>query len=181
MVMEYARGGELKEYIKSKGKLSELEAHAIFTQILDAVDHCHLFNVIHRDLKLENLLFLDPTHSYIKVVDFGIAGLIQDNKADKSNAGSLRYMAPEIVTGKNTEAQPALDVWSMGCILFALVCGELPFYGETPKEIIKRIKLGSYFFPEDCDISPNLKRLIKKMLILDYKKRITIKEILKES
>eukprot|EP00826_Nyctotherus_ovalis_P034934 TRINITY_DN2953_c0_g1_i13.p1 TRINITY_DN2953_c0_g1~~TRINITY_DN2953_c0_g1_i13.p1 ORF type:complete len:338 (+),score=55.20 TRINITY_DN2953_c0_g1_i13:846-1859(+) len=177
--MEYASGGELKDYLKSKGKLTELEAHDIFVQILQAVNHCHALNIIHRDLKLENVLFLNAEHKKIKIVDFGIAGLIQDNKADKSKAGSLRYMAPEILTGKNIEARPALDVWSMGCMLFALVCGELPFNGNTVAEIIERIKLGSYTFPKNSSISADCKSLIHKMLLTDYKKRITIKEILR--
>lgn len=180
IVMEYASGGELKDYLKSKGRLPELEARDIFAQILQAINHCHALNIIHRDLKLENVLFLNAEHKKIKLVDFGIAGLIQDNKAEKSRAGSLRYMAPEILTGENTEARPALDVWSMGCILFALVCGELPFNGKTVGEIIERIKSGSYAFPKDSSTSASCRSLIRRMLLADHRRRITIKEILRD-
>ena len=73
-------------------------------------------------------------------MDFGIAGLVIDNLPDKTRAGSLKYMAPEVLTEQNTDARPAIDVWSMGCILFAMLCGELPFTGKTVGEVTEKIK-----------------------------------------
>jgi serine/threonine protein kinase len=86
--------------------------------------------VIHRDLKLENILFADAMKLRIKIVDFGIAGIAAKNvMGEKSEMGSLLYVAPEVLTGKDTSATPALDVWSMGCIFYALLTGSLPFLG----------------------------------------------------
>lgn len=175
--MEFASGGELKDYLCSRGRLSEAEARLLFVQILKAVDHCHLLKVIHRDLKLENILFSDSEHRKIKVVDFGIAGLIQDDKAEKSRAGSCKYMAPEVLSEENTEAKPSLDVWSAGCILFALVCGELPFNGSKTSEVVCKAVKGQYQFPADSLVSYHCRKLIRSMLNVDYRKRITVKEI----
>ncbi len=111
-------------------------------------------------------------------MDFGIAGLVQDDKAEKSRAGSLKYMAPEVLSGANTEAHPGLDVWSMGCLLFAMVCGELPFTGKTSGEIVEKIKKGEYQFPHNSGVSYHCRKLIRSMLTIDYIKRIGIKEIL---
>eukprot|EP00826_Nyctotherus_ovalis_P047743 TRINITY_DN5536_c0_g1_i11.p1 TRINITY_DN5536_c0_g1~~TRINITY_DN5536_c0_g1_i11.p1 ORF type:complete len:350 (+),score=72.40 TRINITY_DN5536_c0_g1_i11:725-1774(+) len=178
IVMEFAQGGELKSYLNSKGKLSENEAREILIQMLEAIEHCHALNVIHRDLKLENIVFADLDHKHIKIVDFGIAGLIQENKAEKSKAGTLRYMAPEILSGRNIEARSSLDVWSMGCILFALVCGQLPFDSNTSRDIIGKIRKGRWEFPEDSCVSHSCQKLIRRMLLVDYKERATIREIL---
>jgi len=178
-IMEFASGGELKDYLYERGRLSETEARLLFIQMLSAVNHCHSLRVIHRDLKLENILFADLGHRKIKVVDFGIAGLIQDDKAEKSKAGSSKYMAPEVLSDENIEARPSLDVWSMGCILFALVTGELPFNGKRTSEIIQKIIKGEYRFPADSVVSYHCRKLIRSMLNMDYRKRIAVKEIFK--
>lgn len=178
IVMEFAQGGELKSYLASKGKLPENEAREILVQMLEAIEHCHALDVIHRDLKLENIVFADLDHKRIKIVDFGIAGLIQENKAEKSKAGTLRYMAPEVLSGRNIEARASLDVWSMGCILFALVCGQLPFDGRTARDIISKIRKGHWKFPEDSCISRRCENVIRKMLVVDYRERASIREIL---
>jgi len=179
IIMEYASGGELGAYIKEKQRLEEQEALDIFIQLLHAVQHCHALGVIHRDLKLENILFADSLKKTIKVVDFGIAGFIINKTGDKSKAGSLKYIAPEIITEKNTEARASIDVWSIGCILFAMLCGCLPFNGKSSSEIINKIKAGSFEFPSNVELSESSKDLIKRMLVVDYKKRITIEELWK--
>jgi len=179
IVMEYAGGGELKEYMKTREKLDESEARNIFRQILDAIAHCHAHNVIHRDLKMENVLFSDTDHKHIKLVDFGIAGLVLDeNTAEKSKAGSLKYMAPEVLSGENLEARPALDIWGMGCMLFGMVCGELPFNGKSSIEIIEKIKKGEYQFPHNSTVSYQCRKLIRSMLNVDATKRISVREIM---
>ncbi|RYZ33083.1 MAG: hypothetical protein EOP49_36460, partial [Sphingobacteriales bacterium] len=141
--MEYLEGGELGEYLKERGQLTESEALGIFKQLVDAVHFCHMNKIIHRDLKLENILFESKDSNVIKVVDFGIAGLYSGYKFDVSDAGSLKYMAPEVITGKNRAANPAIDVWSMGCILYTLLHGETPFNGSK-REIIDGIVKGEY-------------------------------------
>ncbi len=111
-------------------------------------------------------------------MDFGIAGLIIDNMPDKSKAGSLKYMAPEVLSEENIEASPALDVWSLGCILFAMVCGELPFTGKTSREIVDKIKRADFSFPEaGFKLTYHCRNLISRMLALEYGARITVEQI----
>eukprot|EP00826_Nyctotherus_ovalis_P014707 TRINITY_DN14116_c0_g3_i1.p1 TRINITY_DN14116_c0_g3~~TRINITY_DN14116_c0_g3_i1.p1 ORF type:complete len:380 (+),score=120.43 TRINITY_DN14116_c0_g3_i1:649-1788(+) len=177
IIMEYVSGGELKDYVVRKGRLEEAEALEIFIQLLNAVQHCHTLGVVHRDLKLENILFTNSSRKDIKVVDFGIAGLMRNNMGDRSRAGSLKYMAPEVLTEESTEARASLDVWSMGCILFAVLCGDLPFTGKTPQDVAAKVKACSFAFPSDAKLSRYSKDLIQKMLNPDYTKRITIREM----
>lgn len=144
IVMEYASGGELKGYLDKRGRLDEEEAQEIFYQLIQAVYYCHSKRIIHRDLKLNNIVFARPNSREIKIVDFGISGLHALNNAEKSLAGSLKYMAPEILTGTNTAADPAIDIFSLGVILFALVTGKLPFDGSDASVIKKKIIKGLY-------------------------------------
>lgn len=177
-LMEYLEGGELGEYLKSRGQLTESEALAIFRQLLDAVHFCHMNKIIHRDLKLENILFESKESNVIKVVDFGIAGLYSGYKFDVSDAGSLKYMAPEVITGKNRAANPAIDVWSMGCILYTLLHGETPFNGSK-KEIIDAIVRGEYRIDPKVKsrVSPECIDLMRGMLIVDCDHRLSTFDI----
>ena len=95
MIMEYAGGGELYQYVESKGFLDEIEARRIFIQIVNAMSYCHNRGIVHRDLKLENILMKSTTDLIIKVVDFGIAGVCEGKKKEKVDAGSIAYMPPE--------------------------------------------------------------------------------------
>lgn len=140
-VMEYCSGGELKHHLYEKGPLPEDECYSIILQIVEAVRQCHNSNIIHRDLKLENILFSDATHSRIKIVDFGIAGMfVRAGLGSKGNAGSLRYMAPEILNESGTSSTPALDIWSIGVIIYALLTKRMPFRGATREEVIENIQ-----------------------------------------
>lgn len=110
-VMEYCRGGELKQYIEQNAPLEETTAFNIACQIADAIRYCHNSRVVHRDLKLENILFATETKEQIKIVDFGIAGMFALGKeGDASDAGSLLYIAPEVLSGKDNRTNPALDI-----------------------------------------------------------------------
>lgn len=101
------------------------------------MSYCHHKNVIHRDLKLENILLENSNSSVIKIVDFGIAGLaINVNNIDNMDMGSLRYMAPEVLSKKVKKAGANIDIWAMGVILYALLFGTLPFDGNNAIEII---------------------------------------------
>ena len=134
--MEYLGGGELKNYIKHGQPLSEPDALEIFTQILRAIEYCHNSKIIHRDLKLENIMKVSEKSNQIKIVDFGIAGLFAGLKSEITKAGSINYLSPEVVTGKNLNASPAMDIWAMGCILYAMLIGELPFDDPHHKEVV---------------------------------------------
>jgi serine/threonine protein kinase len=120
------------EYLRSKGKLEESEARQIFSQMLDTVHYCHNKGIIHRDIKLDNIVFADSSRKKIKIIDFGVSGIF---RGEKSKAGSLQYMAPEVLSGWNIESLPGIDVWSLGCILYELLSGEALFQGQ--KEDVK--------------------------------------------
>ncbi|EDK31740.2 Serine/Threonine kinase domain protein (macronuclear) [Tetrahymena thermophila SB210] len=178
-IMEYLQGGELLEYVTKKGRLSELEARQFFRQIVDAIQYCHKENVIHRDLKLENILLSQSSSSsIIKIIDFGIAGVGNLN-TNKLNVGSLRYMAPEVLLKQVQSLQKSIDIWSLGVILYTLVVGNLPFNGETPSEIIKKITTGSYSFPAQVEgiLTDEIKDLITNILIVNPEKRFALKQI----
>lgn len=96
MIMEYASGGELYKFVEEKGKLDEVTARTIFLQIVNAMSFCHNRGIVHRDLKLENVLFKTQGEMLIKVVDFGIAGVCAGSRKDKVDAGSIAYMPPEV-------------------------------------------------------------------------------------
>eukprot|EP01080_Neovahlkampfia_damariscottae_P007649 gene7649-11970_t len=172
MVMEYVSGGELFEYIVSKGKLSEMEARRLFQQIICGVEYCHLFNVVHRDLKPENILLDDDKN--VKIADFGLSNIMNDGQFLKTSCGSPNYAAPEVISGK-LYAGPEVDVWSCGVILYALLCGKLPFDEESISSLFDKIKTANYQMPDF--VSKGAKDLINKMLQVDPLKRATIADI----
>jgi len=173
MVMEYVTGGELFDYIVKNGKLSEDESRRLFQQMISGVDYCHHHMVVHRDLKPENLL-LDPLHKCIKIADFGLSNMMQDGDFLKTSCGSPNYAAPEVISGK-LYAGPEVDVWSCGVILYAFLCAKLPFDDENIPTLFKKIREGVFTIPDF--VSSQCTDLIKKMLVVDPVKRITINEI----
>ncbi|KAK5583102.1 hypothetical protein RB653_004692 [Dictyostelium firmibasis] len=173
MVMEYVTGGELFEYIVKNGKLSEDESRRLFQQMISGVDYCHHHMVVHRDLKPENLL-LDPINRCIKIADFGLSNMMQDGDFLKTSCGSPNYAAPEVISGK-LYAGPEVDVWSCGVILYAFLCAKLPFDDENIPMLFKKIREGVFSIPDF--VTPSCADLIRKMLVVDPVKRITIHEI----
>lgn len=172
MVMEYVSSGELFDYIVSNGRLSEDKARRFFQQILSGIEYCHQHMVVHRDLKPENLL-LDSENN-LRIADFGLSNVMKDGDFFKTSCGSPNYAAPEVISGK-LYAGPEVDVWSMGVILYALLCGSLPFDDENIPNLFKKIKGGIYTLPGH--IGEPTKDLIAKMLVVDPLQRITIAEI----
>ncbi|KAM3269135.1 SNF1-related protein kinase catalytic subunit alpha KIN10 [Capsicum chacoense] len=172
VVMEYVKSGELFDYIVEKGRLHEDEARKFFQQIIAGVEYCHRNMVVHRDLKPENLL-LDARRN-VKIADFGLGNIMRDGHFLKTSCGSPNYAAPEVVSGK-LYAGPEVDVWSCGVILYALLCGTLPFDDENIPNLFKKIKSGVYTLPSH--LSPSARDLIPRLLIVDPMKRITVPEI----
>lgn len=170
-VMEYCSGGELKKHVETRGPLPLEEVTSIAIQIVDAIQYCHNARVVHRDLKLENILFADSLHSRIKIVDFGIAGMLTVNgQGDSSNAGSLLYLAPEVLSRTDNTSTPALDIWSIGCILYVLLTGIHPFQATNTREAMKLILNCRY--PElPPFVTLPWKRLIKGILRKNPAKR----------
>ncbi|CCI47099.1 unnamed protein product [Albugo candida] len=172
MVLEYVAGGELFDYIVSKGRLMPEEARHFFHQILSGVEYCHFHRIVHRDLKPENLL-LDADNN-VKIADFGLSNIMQDGDFLRTSCGSPNYAAPEVISG-SLYAGPEVDVWSCGVILYALLCGSLPFDDESIPNLFKKIRGGMYSLPSH--LSEYARDLIPRMLIVDPMKRITIPEI----
>lgn len=172
LVNEYVSGGELFDYIVSKGRLSADEARSFFHQIVSGVEYCHFQKIVHRDLKPENLLL--DANSNIKIADFGLSNLMRDGDFLRTSCGSPNYAAPEVISG-HLYAGPEVDVWSCGVILYALLCGSLPFDDESIPNLFKKIKSGMYSLP--THLSQLAKNLIPRMLEVDPMKRITIPEI----
>ncbi|KAM3335879.1 hypothetical protein ACQJBY_030046 [Aegilops geniculata] len=176
VVMEYCQNGELFDYIVEKGRLQEDEARRIFQQIISGVEYCHRNRVVHRDLKPENLL-LDSKYN-VKLVDFGLSNVMHDGHFLKTSCGSLNYAAPELISG-NLYAGPEVDVWCCGVILYALLCGRVPFEDDNLPKLFKKIKVrqngGFYIIPSY--LSDLAMDLIRRILIVDPMKRITIREI----
>ena len=136
VIMEYVSGGELFDYIVSRGRLPADEARRFFHQIVSAVEYCHYHHIVHRDLKPENLL-LDSDNN-IKLADFGLSNVVHDGHFLRTSCGSPNYAAPEVISG-NLYAGPEVDVWSCGVILYAVLCGTLPFDDASIPNLFKKI------------------------------------------
>ncbi|XP_075781338.1 serine/threonine-protein kinase MARK1 isoform X5 [Pelodiscus sinensis] len=175
LVMEYASGGEVFDYLVAHGRMKEKEARAKFRQIVSAVQYCHQKCIVHRDLKAENLL-LDADMN-IKIADFGFSNEFTiGNKLD-TFCGSPPYAAPELFQGKKYDG-PEVDVWSLGVILYTLVSGSLPFDGQNLKELRERVLRGKYRIP--FYMSTDCENLLKKLLVLNPVKRGSLEQIMKD-
>ena len=128
---------------------------------------------MHRDLKLENVLFKDRDELFVTVIDFGISGVCIADHADKVDAGSIMYMAPECFV-KEPKTNPALDVWAIGMMFYAMLYGSHPFYSKDEEELVNNIKHAEIIFHEEEIVSEDAKNVIKRMLDRDPSKRIEL-------
>ncbi|XP_028902483.1 5'-AMP-activated protein kinase catalytic subunit alpha-2 isoform X1 [Ornithorhynchus anatinus] len=172
MVMEYVSGGELFDYICKHGRVEEAEARRLFQQILSAVDYCHRHMVVHRDLKPENVLL--DAHMNAKIADFGLSNMMSDGEFLRTSCGSPNYAAPEVISGR-LYAGPEVDLWSCGVILYALLCGALPFDDEYVPALFKKIRGGVFHIPDH--LPRPVATLLTHMLRVDPLERSTIKDI----
>ncbi|CAH0398789.1 unnamed protein product [Chilo suppressalis] len=174
LILELGDGGDLYDYImRHESGLSESLARDYFRQIVRAISYCHRLHVVHRDLKPENVVFFEKL-GIVKLTDFGFSNKFCPGQKLETSCGSLAYSAPEILLGDSYDA-PAVDVWSLGVILYMLVCGQAPFQEANDSETLTMIMDCKYTIPPH--ISNTCKRLIGRMLVRDPEKRATLSEI----
>jgi MAP/microtubule affinity-regulating kinase len=173
IVMEYICAGDLLSYIKKRGKLTEQVAKFIFKQIVLSLQYIHSHNIVHRDIKLDNILI--DLDNNIKICDFGVSKIVKKGEPMMEQCGTPAYIAPEILLNKGYEGF-GVDIWSAGVVLYAMLGGTVPFKGNNIDELHDLIIKGE--FKPLKDISPDATHLIRSILEVDPKKRIGTKDIL---
>jgi calcium/calmodulin-dependent protein kinase I len=181
LVLELLEGGELFDVIVEKGHFSEAEAASVMRQVTHAIKYLHKIGIVHRDLKPENLLCDKKGDDFnVKITDFGLAKLRDSNgtAAMSTACGTPGYVAPEVLRSNSYDA--SVDMWSLGVILYILLCGFPPFYHEQTPMLYEQIKKADYDFPDPywTNISSEAKDLVTKLLELDVKKRYTPDQVL---
>jgi len=172
LVSEYAKQGEIFEYIARNGRMSETVARRKFWEIVSAINFCHNRRVVHRDLKAENLL-LDGQGN-VKIADFGFSTFWSPKEQLDTWCGSPPYAAPEVFLGQKYTG-PEVDIWSLGVVLYVLICGALPFDGATLQILRDRVLSGRFRIP--YFLSVECESLIRKMLVVDPVKRFTMWQV----
>jgi serine/threonine-protein kinase SRK2 len=189
LVMEYAPGGDLFSLVQSQKGLAEEDARWFFQQIVVAVDYCHKLGVCSRDIKLENTLLDSSPRPLVKLCDFGFSKDSNYHSAPTSRVGTPAYLAPEVIKAGEGAMYSgnAADIWSMGVLLYVMLCGSYPFRRREDDAknsaakmdaLLNRIKAVDYSFPSHVNISDGAKGLVRTMLVGDPSQRATIKDIM---
>ena len=173
IVMEYICAGNLLTYIRKRSKLNEQNAKVIFKQIALGLHYIHSHGIVHRDIKLDNILI--DLNNIVKICDFGVSKKLSKGTIMKEQCGTPAYMAPELLKGKGYEGC-GVDLWSVGVVLYAMLSGTVPFKGNDIKELHTAIMKGTYKQIED--ISQEATHLVRALLEVDPRKRITIEQVL---
>lgn len=173
MLFEYVSGGQMLDYIVAHGSLKESQARKFCRGIGSALEYCHYNNIVHRDLKIENIMI--NNQGEIKIIDFGLSNLFTNDHLLKTYCGSLYFAAPELLSAKPYKG-PEVDIWSFGVVLFVLVCGRVPFDDKSVSNLHEKIKKGYIEYPDH--LSPECIDLLKKMLVVDVNKRATISQVI---
>ena len=174
LIMEYCNHGELYNQIIQNKKLSEKEASYYYYQLINGLEYIHSKGIVHRDLKPENLLI--GKGNILKIIDFGLSNFFNEQNLLKTPCGSPCYASPEMVSGNKYNGFK-IDIWSSGIILYAMLCGYLPFEDKDNDELFKKILECKLEFPRF--LSFNSKDLIKKILVTNPERRICINDIKK--
>lgn len=183
LVQELCSGGELFDAITKspEGMFSEARASNVIRQVASALQYLHEKGIAHRDLKPENILYFDKEQTVIKIMDFGLARVLDSNDVTlMTRCGTLHYVAPEVLSrqqGYNNKC----DMWSLGVVTYVLLCGYLPFYQEDRATTARLIRLGRYEYdPEEWSaITENAKDLIDNLILIDVDKRFSADQVLK--
>lgn len=173
MVTEYVNGGQMLDYIISHGRLRERVARKFARQIGSALEYCHRNNVVHRDLKIENILISQSGN--IKIIDFGLSNLYDPTTHLATFCGSLYFAAPELLNAR-VYTGPEVDVWSFGVVLYVLVCGKVPFDDQSMPALHAKIKRGLVEYP--VWLSAECKHLLSRMLVTNPAARASLHEVL---
>jgi calcium/calmodulin-dependent protein kinase I len=179
IIMELMSGGDLFDRIGTKKSYSEADARDLVNKMLKAVAICHQKNIAHCDMKPKNLLLVsEDDDSFIKLADFGFAARVHQPKSLTKQCGTPFFVAPEILMRRPYDQQS--DMWSVGCIVYLLLSGNLPFLGRSQKELFRKIISGKYEFREEIwsEISEDAKDLVKKLLVSDPDVRLSAKKAL---
>ena len=184
LINEYCSGGELYNYI-NHSKLNEQQLSVLFYQVFSGLCYLHENNILHRDMKPENILIskkeidllTEEEYFWIQIIDFGTAKIFEQNKTENSIVGSFYYIAPEVLEKDYNEK---CDTWSVGVILYMFLVGRPPFDGKSGEEIINSIKTKNFDESNQNFVkrSPEVKDLVKGLLIKDKNKRLSAKEAL---
>ncbi len=177
-VMDYAEGGELTQLINSDIEIPENKIKDIFKQIIEGVKFIHSKNVIHRDLKPNNILFLDKEKTHVVIIDFGISGISNGLNKEIIQAGTFKFTPPEILTKNNFQSSNKIDIWSLGVILYLMYFKKYPFDGINDKEIRKKVERDELKFPIGIKIRKSLVNLLRGMFEKNAKRRIDCNDIL---
>ncbi|KIV78989.1 hypothetical protein, variant [Exophiala sideris] len=173
MLFEYVNGGQMLDYIIAHGRLKEKQARKFARQIASALDYCHRNSIVHRDLKIENILI--SKSGDIKIIDFGLSNLYSPRSLLKTFCGSLYFAAPELLQARQYTG-PEVDVWSFGIVLYVLVCGKVPFDDQSMPQLHAKIKRGVVDYPQW--LTAECKSIISRMLVVDPKERASLQEIM---
>ncbi|KIW91255.1 uncharacterized protein Z519_08151 [Cladophialophora bantiana CBS 173.52] len=173
MLFEYVNGGQMLDYIIAHGRLKEKQARKFARQIASALDYCHRNSIVHRDLKIENIL-ISKTGD-IKIIDFGLSNLYSPRSLLKTFCGSLYFAAPELLQARQYTG-PEVDVWSFGIVLYVLVCGKVPFDDQSMPQLHAKIKRGVVDYPQW--LTAECKNIISRMLVVDPRDRASLQEIM---
>ncbi|CAG8519325.1 11739_t:CDS:2 [Ambispora gerdemannii] len=173
MFFEYVNGGQMLDYIISHGKLKEKHARKFARQIASALDYCHRNSIVHRDLKIENILI--SKSGAIKIIDFGLSNLYSPRGHLSTFCGSLYFAAPELLNAK-LYTGPEVDVWSFGIVLYVLVCGKVPFDDQSMPALHAKIKRGIVEYPSW--LSNDCRNLLSRMLVTNPANRASLAEVM---
>lgn len=168
-LMEICSKGELSAYIENKGRVPEDEARRLFIQLMSGVSYLHSKGIAHRDLKPSNILLDDQNN--IKITDFGLGSFFAESNKLRTPCGSPCFAAPEVISGHPYHPEP-YDMWGLGVVLYNLLSGKLPFDEATRTELYAKIKSTQYDIPNY--FSPDAVKMIRKMLVRDPNKRLTM-------
>jgi len=180
LILELCTGGELFDRIIDSGHFTEVQAALVLQNMFRAIFYMHENHICHRDLKPENFLFttkepIEKTH--LKVIDFGLACKFADSQVLTTKAGTPYYVAPQVLAGKYDQSS---DLWSLGVIMYVVLCGYPPFYGETDADVLAKVRLGNFSFnaADWKSVSEDAKNLIRMLLKMNPRDRYTAEQAL---